>query len=201
MISCSASRLDQQHSIPWLLCHWNCCMYTEKPAMFQQIEPADCEKSQEIAGHASTPWVSLWSLTGTNRWQLPCSLASDWLINSAGLVEKSFHHGYHGFEIGTMGYTQSQKTTISVLRIVYNAGWWCFFPPLWKIWVRHLGWLFPTLYISKNKIHGNQTTNPPTRMVHDSHFWYNWDLLIQWPWVNPVRKNSVRSLTAEESHG
>ena len=30
-----------------------------------------------------------------------------------------------------------------------STGWWC--QPLWKIWVRQLGWLFPTEW--KNKIH------------------------------------------------
>ena len=30
-----------------------------------------------------------------------------------------------------------------------STGWW--FQPLWKIWIRQLGWLFPTEW--KNKIH------------------------------------------------
>ena len=32
------------------------------------------------------------------------------------------------------------------------------YPPLWKIWVRQLGWL-ATQYFWKNKFDGNQTTN------------------------------------------
>ena len=41
-----------------------------------------------------------------------------------------------------------------------SAGWW--FQPLWKIWVRQLGWLFPIyIYIWKHKT----CSKPPTRML------------------------------------
>ena len=40
------------------------------------------------------------------------------------------------------------------------TGWW--FEPLWKIWVRQLGWL-ATQYFWENKSHGNQL--PPTSLL------------------------------------
>ena len=54
-----------------------------------------------------------------------------------------------------------------------KPNWLVVGPPLWKIWVRQLGWL-ETQYFWENKIDGNQTTNqfgdagctsPPLRAV------------------------------------
>ena len=41
---------------------------------------------------------------------------------------------------------------------IFNISWLVVGPPLWKIWVRQLGWL-ATQYFWENKIDGNQTTN------------------------------------------
>ena len=48
---------------------------------------------------------------------------------------------------------------IQIISILY---WLVVGPPLWKIWVRQLGWwLFP-IYLGKCQIHGHQTTNQIT---------------------------------------
>ena len=149
MISCSTSRLDQQHSIPWLLCHWNCCMYTEKPAMFQQIEPADCEKSQEIAGlnSVSVPVIFDRDEPMTTTVQ-PGERLTD-RLRRVGWKEFppwlpwfwNWRNGLHPktTKNNSFGFADCLQCWLVV-----------FFPPLWKIWVRHLGW-WQQPNISKNK--------------------------------------------------
>ena len=44
-------------------------------------------------------------------------------------------------------------------RVRSTRSWLVVGPPLWKIWVRQLGW-WNSQYFWENKIDGNQTTNP-----------------------------------------
>ena len=57
-------------------------------------------------------------------------------------------------------------------------GWW--FQPLWKIWVRQLGW-WHSQYFWENKIHGNHS--PPTSYIRQT------SLSGDIPWSYQLNKN------------
>ena len=63
------------------------------------------------------------------------------------------------------GWVSRSSEDFGCIRWILVGG---FSPPLWKIWVRPLGWL-ETHYEWENKIHGNQL--PPTRIVWELGRW------------------------------
>ena len=63
----------------------------------------------------------------------------------------------------------------------YITGWW--FQPLWKIWVRQLGWLFHSqLFLENHKIHVPVTTNQIIWASYGKHKWIIWMIEPRCKW-------------------
>ena len=79
-------------------------------------------------------------------------------------------------------------------------------PPLWKIWVRQLGW-YDIPNICKNKIHGNQTTNQTNiamiamDMLWFIHRWFTYEKPCDIWWYLATFKNHPKKITQQKYVG